>query len=444
MDPWLQQMQEKLGNNEDFFMLKDFLADAPVCLLGFKSIIDVSLTQAALHEHISKAISANQSIDELMKVLGEVKEKAIAEAVASIVMGKLVIYFENQQQFIIVEPTTKSLNRLYGAPSNENVLQGPTSSLMEEIDHNVGSIRKQLPSNKLRVQSFQAGRDQQKKLALLYMEGHVDMDLVNTVKRQIETNLHLEINNLQNLSRTLGFSSWGAMSKYNITEMPQEAAYALRKGKIVLLLDRMPFALILPSLLWDMFALENDHNYPHLLMIIIRFVRVIGILVTLLIPGLYVALVAVNPEVLRIEMALSIAQSRSGIPYPALVEMILMLVIMELIIEASVRLPKSIGPTLTMVGGIILGQAVVTAQLVSSLLIIVLAATTIANSTVVGFQNSLSVRLFKYVIVILSSIYGVLGMLAGLVFMGTYMASISTFGISYLHFTRKKDEISRG
>jgi hypothetical protein len=444
MDPWLQEMQDKLGDNDDFFVQRDYLAAVPVVLLGFKTLIDITLTQVTLQEHISKAISANQNVDELMNVIGEVKEDDAAEAISAIIEGKLIIYFEDQHKFVIVEPVSQLLNRLYGAPTNENVLQGPTSAFIEDIDHNVGMIRKQINSDKLRAKSYQAGSYQHKRLSLLYIEGGVDMDLVNAMIGQIEESLHKEMNNLQNLSNMLGFSSWGVVSKYNLTELPQEAAEALRKGRIVLLLDRFPFALVLPSLLWDMFVLENDRNYPLPLMVAIRTTRVVGVLTTLLIPGLYVALVAVNPEVLRIELALSIAHSREGIPYPALVEIILMLAIMELIIEASVRLPKSIGPTLTMVGGIILGQSVVEAKLVSSLLIIVLAATTIANSTVVGFQNSLSIRLFKYLIVILSSIYGVLGMLAGLVIMSTYLASISTFGVSYLHFIRKKDGVNRG
>jgi hypothetical protein len=193
-----------------------------------------------------------------------------------------------------------------------------------------------------------------------------------------------------------------------------------------------------------MFTVENYRNFPLPLMITIRVIRVIGVLATLLIPGLYVALVAVNPEVLRIEMALSIAQSRQGVPYPALVEIILMLIILELILEASVRLPKSIGPTVTMVGGIILGQAIVDAQLVSNLLIIILAATTIANFTIVGVQNSLSIRLFKYLIVLLAAIYGVLGILAGILFVTAYLASLTTFGISYLNLNLKKDEVKSG
>ncbi|WP_279326186.1 spore germination protein [Bacillus litorisediminis] len=155
-------------------------------------------------------------------------------------------------------------------------------------------------------------------------------------------------------------------------------------------------------------------------------------------------MVSVNPEVLRIELALSVAQSREGVPYPALVEIIMLLIILELIMEASVRLPKSIGPTITMVGGIILGQAAVEAKLVSNLLIIILAATTIANSTVVGFQNSNSIRLFKYLIVLMASMFGILGILAGIFIICTYLASVKTFGIPFINLSSSKGEMNSG
>ncbi|WP_053374931.1 spore germination protein [Paenibacillus sp. FJAT-27812] len=444
MDVFLQEVKERFGGNDDFLMQPDKIYGEPVVLLGFTSLFDLVSTKIALRKNVDNANPAPKTLADIMALSGEVREIDINEALTLFVGGKMIIFFENERSCAIVDPFPIVLNRTVESPTNENVLQGPMSSFIEDIDTNIGIVRKQITSKHVRVKSFLAGDDQQKKLSLIYDDHNSDPELVSKVIDQIEANLHREINNLQNLAKMMGFSSWSAIPKFNTTELPQEVAIALNKGRVVLFIDRFPFALVLPNLLWDMFALENDRNYPIPLTIVIRTLRVIGVLTTLLAPGLYVALVAVNPEVLRIELALNIAESREGVPYPAIVEIILMLVVLELIIEASTRLPKSIGPTITMVGGIILGQAVVTARLVSNLLIIVLAATTIANSTVVGFQNSLSIRLFKYLIVILSAIYGVLGLLGGLVILSAYLASLTTFGISYLNFSMKKGEFENG
>ncbi|MEK4117893.1 spore germination protein [Paenibacillus sp. FSL W8-0919] len=265
---------------------------------------------------------------------------------------------------------------------------------------------------------------------------------MHSVQAKIKAGRDQEVDHIQQLGNILGVNPWSFVPNFNMTEMPQNAAHSLQQGKIVLMIDRYPFAIILPSLIMDMFCLKDDYNYALPFMYLIRFLRIVGALIATIIPGLYVALVSVNPEVLRLQLALSIANSRQDVPYPAFVETLLLLIVLELILEASVRLPKSVGPTITMVGGIILGQAAVSAKLVSNLLIIVLAGTTIASSTVVGFQNSVTLRVFKYVLIILSAIYGMLGLLAGIVVVCAYLGQQTSMGIPYLSFPafNKKDE----
>lgn len=442
MDSFIQEIRGLFGKNEDFFLLQDYVSDTPVVLLGFKTLLDLTKTKSVLYKNIESLLSAGKSSEEVLANIGEVKEKDIKMATSTLLQGKLIILMENSKKCVVFEPVPKSLNRSVQSSENENVLQGALNSFTEDIDTNIGIMRKQLISNDLFVQSFTTGKNQKKKISLLYLENQADKDLVRKIVNRIETNLDMNINNIQELTKLMGFSSWEAISKFHTTELPFQAVHLLNKGRVVLFVDQLPFSFILPNFFWDLFAMENDRNFPKPIMIAIRAVRVIGILITLISPGLYVALVAVNPEVLQIELALSIARSREGVPYPALVEIIFMLLILELILEASVRLPKSIGPTITMVGGIILGQAAVEAKLVSNLLIIILAATTIANSTVVSFQNSVSIRVFKYVVVLLSAIFGILGLVAGLVLVCAYFASLNTFGFSYLNVNLKKDEMN--
>ncbi|TFE24293.1 spore germination protein [Cohnella luojiensis] len=442
MVPFLQEMKSRLGSNDDFFIQRVFLLDKPVVIMGLSTLIDVVNTKSALLEYIEQSFPSGKTVEEVIKAMSTTPHIEINEAISAITKGKLIIYFEVTKQRVIVDPIMKLLNRSIESPTNENVFQGSMSSFTEDIDTNIGIARKEFNSRRLVVKSYYTGSLQKKRLSLLYDEERVDRKLVNQVIDRIENNQDKEINHIQNLTKVMGFNSMELIPKFNTTELPQEAANSIRKGRVVLFIDRIPFALVLPSLLWDMFALENDKNLPKPIMISLRLLRVVGVLATLIMPGLYVALVSVNPEVLRIELALSIAQSRDGVPYPALIEIIMMLVVLELVIEASIRLPRSIGPTITMVGGIILGQAVVAAQLVSNLLIIILAATTIANSTVVGVQNSLSIRLFKYLIVVLASIYGVLGILGGMVLVSAYLAGLTTFGVSYLYINpaeRRRD-----
>ncbi|TDL62322.1 spore gernimation protein GerA [Rhodococcus qingshengii] len=444
MDSLVQQINIVLGKNDDLFLQRDYIADTPVVLLGFTTLIDLNKTRDFLQHYAKSAFSEAKFMDEFWSLLGKIEEEDTKKAISSIYEGKLIITFENTNRYIIVEPVSKTLDRSLDVPSNENVMQGPLISFTENIETNIGIIRKQFLSGNLCVTSFLTGPNKTKKVSLLFIDGKAEKELVEIIQNQIEKKIEMDISNIQSLSKMMGFSSWETVSKLNTIDLPFQAVQSLKKGRAIIFVDEMPFAMIVPSLLTDMFIDENDRNFPPWMMITVRTLRVIGFLVTLLFPGLYVALVSVNPEVLQIDLALTVAHSREGVPYPALVEIILMLVILELILEATIRLPKSIGPTITMVGGIILGQAVVEAKLVSNLLIIVLAATTIANSTIVGFQNSISIRLYKYVIVFLAALFGLIGMITGLVFIIAHLASVNTFGRPYIDLNFKRNENNNG
>jgi hypothetical protein len=430
MKSLMLEISEAFENAEDFFKEPFSLNGEAVFLLGLNSIVDLVKTKEMLKKGISPSgITEKQGF----RINSE-------KAIESILQGKLIVYSKENNIMLLFEPHPKELNRSIEQPTNENVLQGPLDSFIEDMSTNIGILRKKVYSDQLSVKTYTVGSDQKKKLSIIYLDNRVDNVVIKKIISHIEVNQHKNILYLQHLYRFMGLRKWEVIPQFNMTEMPLEAIDSLNKGRVILFVDGLPFALILPHLLWDMFAQANDRNYSYPIMSAIRFLRVLGAFVTLILPGLYVALVAVNPEILKIELALSISQSREGIPYPPFVEITIMLLIIELIIEASIRLPLSIGPTITMVGGIVIGQAVVDAKLVSNILIIIVAVTSIANSTVVGFQNALLLRLLKYVVVIFASIYGVLGVLTGLVFISAYFASREIFGIPYTSLPKRRGE----
>ncbi|MFC3801092.1 spore germination protein [Cohnella sp. GCM10012308] len=419
--------------DSDLFLHKTVLAYQPVVLAGYNSQIDLPQTLELLRQLSLNAASADKPLFALESGIGiPMNDPSEQELLNAIAEGNLLVYSNAGDRCIRLVPVRRTLSRPIEAPTTENVLRGAISAFNEDLDTNIGLIKKHLSSDKLRIRSYVPGREQRRRTVLLYVEGQVPDRLMQAIVQKIEASPERDIPDLEALSDLLGFSKWTLITRYNTTELPQEAASALNKGKAVLLLDRFPFALMLPSLVSDLFVSQSDRNFPAFFRISFQVLRVLGVLANVLLPGLYVALVSVNPEVLRIEIALSIAGSREGVPYPALVETLLLLLILELTLESTIRLPKTIGPTITMVGGIILGQAVVQANLVSNVLIIILAASTIANFTVIGFQNATSIRLYKYLLLVLSAMFGVLGLFVGIVVICAYLGHVSTFGIPYL------------
>ncbi|WP_276351888.1 spore germination protein [Cohnella caldifontis] len=434
---FLKTRQEQ---DADLFLHRMFVADQSVVLAGFKSLIDLPQTMMLLQQQARNTVASERPLFALESGIGtcirDADERRVMEAISE---GDLILLPESVPLCIRIVPVNRTLTRAIEAPTTESVLRGPISAFNEDLDTNLGILKKLVVSPRLRTRSFWMGSDVRRHAVLVYMEGRIDPALLTAITQKIESNQETDVPDLMALTRLLGFPKWTLVTRYNTTELPQNAASALSKGKAVLLLDRFPFAIVLPSLLLDMFFADNDMNFPLFYAVSFRFLRMVGVLTNVLLPGLYVALVSVNPEVLRIEIALSIAGSRSEVPYPALVETLLLLLILELTLEASIRLPKTIGPTITMVGGIILGQAVVEAKLVSNILIIILAATTIANFAVIGFHNATTVRLGKYLILFLSAVYGLMGLFVGTVVLCAYIAKVSTFGIPYVYRWRARD-----
>lgn len=429
---------EKLKQNDDFYTEELLLSGNQCILLGYRTLIDVNKTKLSLYK-ITLNFSKGEPIKDWIKYLGNLNTD-LNKITESILNGKAILIIKDEDTFVEIDPVSLTLNRSINEPKNESTVESPLDAFIEDLPANIGLLRKRIKSQSLHHISFKMGEQGKNEIALFYLEGSADHQMVTHVSNQLKLNSEKAISDLQDLYKVLGIKKSYVFPMLYSAELSFQAADYLKKGRIILFIDGQPVAIVLPVYFWDMILAPGDKNYPVPISILIRFVRVLGIFITLILPALYVALVAVNPEVLKIELALSVAQSREGVPYPALIEMLIMSILIELIMEASVRLPRSIGPAITMVGGIILGTAIVEAKLVSNLLIIIIAATTISNSTVFGFQNTLSLRVFKYFLIILASIYGVFGIMCGLAFTSAYLAGLNTFGSPYLYFGLKKAE----
>ena len=223
-----------------------------------------------------------------------------------------------------------------------------------------------------------------------------------------------------------------------VTERPDRVAVNLAAGKIIILVSGSPFAVILPTVMKDFMASMADIYQTYWVGRFLQLLRYIGFVISIILPGLYVAVTSYNPELFRVQLALSIAGSRTGIPYPSFVEVLLMLFMMEMLIEASLRLPKAIGPTATTVGGLILGQAATEAGLVSNIMIIIVSAVAISNFVVPINAFSFSIRVTKYFILALATLFGLVGVVVGFFMFLAYLVKLDSFGQPFLTLIQSK------
>jgi hypothetical protein len=434
MENLMVEMKSKFADHDDFFIEEELIHQTVIYLMGFKTLIDYPKS----NQYIRQMASSAASVDELLTNLSDRLDVGSEQMVNAVLEGKLIIVIQKNQRNAIVDPVALNLTRSIDEPKNESPIQASMDAFVEDLNTNVGLIRKRLKTDRLLHCSFQVGELEKRNLSMLYINGRAPNDLVEKVNEQLKQ-IDTDIESIDDLNRHFGLRKWSPVSHFFPTEVPIQAIHSLKKNRIVLLLDNYPFALVFPHLLLDMFSIVNDRNFPYILSVMLRVLRVVGAVLTLILPALYVALVSVNPEIFKFDLALFVAKSREGIPVPALLETIIMVVLIDLILEAIVRLPKSIGPTISMVGGVILGQAMVEAKLVSTLLVIVITAIVISSSVVAGIQNSLYIRLLKYPILILASIFGILGIFTGLALTGIYLASLTSFHIPYTTFHMKRE-----
>lgn len=425
----VNEIKTKFSNHDDFFVEEELVEESVIYLIGFNTLVD--LTKSKLY--IQQMAASSTSVKALLTNLSDQINVDTEQLIQAVLEGKLIVVSKVGEENAVIDPIAPNLSSSIDEPKNESPIHASLDAFGEDISINVGMIRKRLCTERLCHVSYQVGDLEKRKLSMLYIEGRVPNAIIEKVNQQLHQ-IKSDIETIDDLNKQFGRRRFSPVSHLFASELPIQAIHSLKKNRVVIFLDACPFALIFPNLLSDMIISINDRNFPFILSFMIRIFRVIGVVATLLLPALYVSLVSVNPEVFRTDLALFVAKSREGIPLSAFLETIAMVVIVDLILEAIVRLPKSVGPTITMVGGIILGQAMVEAKLVSNLLVIVITAVVIASSAVIGVQNSLYIRLLKYPILILASLFGILGVCTGFTFTIIYLASLTSNDIPYTTF----------
>ncbi|QHW31127.1 spore germination protein [Paenibacillus rhizovicinus] len=322
----------------------------------------------------------------------------------------------------------------------EASLQGPQSALTEDLDMNISLCRLRYNEPTLCVEQHIIGQASKTRITVLY-----DKNLVNSnVLRLLYSRLpHVTLKILRaagQLSQELSERKHRLFPTILQTERPDRIATMIERGKIALLMDGSRFALILPVRLFDfMHAMDDDYDVYWMSKFLI-LLRYFAMCLSVTLPSLYIAFVSYNPEVLRVQLTLSIAGSRVVVPYPSFIEVFVMMFMIEALYEASLRLPRYIGSTATTVGGLILGQAIQQAGLVSSIMIIVTSAVAISNFVIPnnGFGNS--IRFIKYIFVFISIFYGLIGVVICFVALIIYWCNLRSFGQPYLALFIPKNE----
>ncbi|MGG1553566.1 spore germination protein [Paenibacillus ferrarius] len=322
--------------------------------------------------------------------------------------------------------------RSVGEPETETVVRGPREGFVESIRTNTSMIRRKIKTPKLKMKSMSVGKESNTNLVVCYMDDLAMPSLVEeVVKRleQIKVDGIFESGMIEEFIQDDAFSPFPQMQ---YTERPDVVASALLQGRVAILTDGTPFVLIVPFVFIQIMQTNEDYYERFQIGTLLRLLRYVFMFLSLTTPAFYVAITTYHQELLPTSLMLSVAAAREAIPFPAVVEALIMEITFEALREAGIRLPKAVGSAVSILGALVVGQAAVQAGIVSAPMVIVVSITGIASFTIPRFNGAIAIRMLRFPILIAASIFGFYGIFFSLMILIGHMANLRSFGVPYL------------
>ncbi|SFB51340.1 spore germination protein KA [Cohnella sp. OV330] len=352
-------------------------------------------------------------------------------ALDGLLNGQAVLCIDGQATGVLF-PFQQKAMRSVSAGENEKTIRGPKESFVEDIWTNLSLVRQRVKSDKLVVEEFVIGSESRTTVLLLYMKGSCDEELVREVQKKLKEIRTNRLPGSSFLEEALDDRLASPFPKMLNTERPDVLASSLFEGRIALLTDGSPSNLIAPATLLSFMQSAEDYYQRYFYSSWVRILRYAFFGLSLVLPSAYVAITTFHPEMMPYNLLISVASSRDIVPFPAIVEALIMEVTFEVMREAGQRIPSAIGQTISIVGAIVIGDAAVTAGIVSAPMVIIVALTGISSFIVPHFSLTLTVRFLRFMLLFTSAIFGLLGLIVGVFFVYIHLLSLDSFGTPYL------------
>jgi len=355
----------------------------------------------------------------------------LLELEKKLLQGNSILLLEGADSAVIVS-TRGGEVRSVEEPSNEPVVRGPKDGFVENLDTNVSLIRRRIKTSRLKCQTFLVGQLTVTKIAVCYIQGIANDKVVEEVKlriRRINTTGILASNYVDELINDEPVSIFPLVQ---YTERPDKTAGSLLEGRVCIIVDNTPMVLIIPVTYISLLQASDDYYNHWIFASFIRLLRFIALNIAILFPAATIAMFAFHQDMVPDVLLTTAAAARQNVPFPIFFEILLMELTFELLQEAGVRLPKTIGQAISTVGGLVIGQAAVSAGFVSPISVIVVAITAIATFTTPNYAAAATIRLLRFFLIILAGLLGGFGIILGLMAILGHLCALRSFGVPYL------------
>lgn len=439
-----QNFNDYLGQSEDFVM-NEFYINGDKTLKVYLAYIDGLIDANQINETVLKPVIQQMSLskckteEEIIDLIihGEVyyssrkEENEFKEVISKILEGFCALIFDNSNKAIVFE-TKGFKTRSIDEPSDENIIKGAKDCFIESIRVNTSLIRRNIRTHNLVIEKVEVGNDCKKPISMVYLKNKADVTLVKKVKKRIE---NLKLNNILNVGEfeeQIVDNRKTIFPQIKYTERPDNLCANIMEGKIGIIIDGLPIVYIVPAVFNMFFKSPEDYSINYVMSSVVRCLRYFCAALMLLLPGFYIAITTFHHEMIPADLTVSIIKSKEGVPIDTFLEVILMLIAFEILMQAGARLPKSIGSTISIVGGLIVGDAAINAKFVSPGVVVVVAISSVAGFVLPNQDLSNAFRICRFLIVICASIAGLFGSTVALIMLIYHLATLETFGVPYL------------
>jgi spore germination protein KA len=348
-----------------------------------------------------------------------------------VLSGMVALIFDGEEKAIVYD-IRKFEKRSIQEPSEENVMKGSKESFIEVMRMNTALIRRRIRSEYLVVESLTVGRVSKTDMALMYISNIADMNTVNKIRGLIN---NIDIDNIACpafIEEYLIENKHSIFPQIMYTQRPDRVASNLSDGRVALVVDGIPFAYLLPCQLPMLMQSPDDYANHFLIGSSLRIIRYLSMIITLFLPAFYIAATTYQSQMLPVQLALSTQAAKQNVPFSSASEVLGLLISFEILIEAGLRLPKAVGTAMSILGGLVVGQAAVAANLISPAVVVIVSLAGISGFIMPNQDLSSGIRLTRFLLAILAALAGFFGLAIGLILLITHLCSLNNYNTAYI------------
>lgn len=432
----LDNIIERLKENPDFVIRKININNNNVTFLFFETLTNTSNINDFILKYTSYLKANKKIILNIDKYLStyipnfKIKKLELEEDILTNLLSGFVI-MSISNNFYSME-VRKQLDSGIEKSSNEKVIKGPKDAFCENYQTNIGLIRKRIRTDALILKELSVGKVSKTRVGIMYDKDICDINLVNKITNKIKS---IDIDTIIDSNYIYEYIKEDKTLFPSVitTERPDLVSYKILNGKVAVVVENTPYALLFPAFFIEFFQTMDDYYQDTKNAIHMRIIRLISFMIAVILPGLYIALITYNHEIIPPSLLINFTMQKEGVPFPTILEALIMNIIFEILRETDLRTPTTLGSALSIVGAIVLGDAAVSAGLVSPIMVIVIAITAISELIFSTNEMSNVVKLWRILFIIFAGIYGVVGVFICFILMISSISSVTSVGYPYLY-----------